>query len=266
MALCDSKASFAEVDYAESSDRARPIMELGARPKGFPEYWHYKLKDVVVADCPVAKGAQQQAFVLAFKDIAWLNYDAEKPLGNKIEPTAADIPKVYPTDPSAKKGVKWYVITWIAPAADTGDKECPVLNTKPTEADVIRYYSAEDAAALKKQNGEKGISYGQQTEARGPGKLNAVLMPGIVPDPGLIEPKSDIAEGIDLDGDDGAGTPPKGIRKHKNYTSPDGRTGIDNQFYAISGCVAGFRGKTGYRNQTSNARRADGNITTLIEV
>lgn len=102
-------------------------------------------------------------------------------------------------------------------------------------------------AKKKAKNGEKGVTAGGQSELRGPHKLNAVLLPGIVPDPGFAEPKTTVADGVDLDHDDGTGRPPAGVCKHTNYTAPDGRTGIDNQYYAVSACIPGLRGKQGYR-------------------
>jgi hypothetical protein len=187
-------------------------------------------------------------------------------MANRITVKPEELPRVAPSVPSGRKQVKSYLITWIAPATDAPDEACPKFNTKPTEADVFRYMKPEDVARIKKQNGEKGISYGTQSENRGPSRLSVANFPGTVPDPGLIEPQTTVAFGIDLDGNDGNGAPAKGTRRHGNFTSPDGRTGIDNQFLRVWGCVTGYRGKRGYNNQTPNARRADGNITTLIEV
>jgi hypothetical protein len=266
LARCKSKEPIPEMTYAESSDRSRPVLELGPRPAQFPAYWEYKLKDVQVVGCPVVADAMEQAFILSFDEIEWLNYDPEGPRGNKIVVKPEDLPNVKPAAPSAGKKVKAFLITWIAPATDASEDQCPVMNSKPTEADVFRYLSKDEIAKARAKNGEKGITFGGQTEARGPLKLNAVLLPGIVPDPGFREPQSRTALGIDLDGNDGSGAPPAGVCKHKNYVSADGRAGIDNQYLSVVGCVAGFRGKQGYRNQTSNARRADGNITTLIEI
>jgi hypothetical protein len=266
MDRCAKKTVMPEVAYEESADLARPPMELGPRPAEFPAFWQYKLKDVQIVDCPEVADASAQALVLTFKDIEWLNYDFKRPAGTKIVVTAKDIPNVKPVDPSPGAKTKAFVITWIAPATDSTAEQCPVMNSKPTDADFFRYTSKEEEAEIRAKNGEKGVSYGIQSEMRGPRRLNAVLLPGIVPDPGFHEAVSTVADGIDLDGDDGKGPPPAGICKHKNYVSSDGRTGIDNQYFTVAACIPGFRGKQGYRNQTSNARRADGNTTTLIEI
>ena len=266
MDLCAKKAPISELTYAESSDRARPLLEFGTRPAEFPAWWEYKLKNVEIIDCPVLEGATDQALVLSFKDIEWLNSDPKLPISHKIVVRPEDLPKIAPAQPTAKKLTKAYLITWIAPATTTTDDQCPVMNAKPSEADIFRYMSKEDEAAIRARNGEKGVSYGGESEKRGPHRLSVAALPGIVPDPGLHEPQTSVADGIDLDGDDGNGAPPRGVRIHKNFVSPDGRTGIDNQLFRVMGCVPGYRGKKGYRNQTSNARRADGNVTTLIEI
>lgn len=266
MGICRDRANIAELMFAEQSDRARPLLELGDRPAGLPAYWEYTLKDVEIIDCPVVDGADQQALVFSFKNIEWLNYDPRAPMANRITVKPEDLPQVAPTVPTDRKQVKSFLITWIAPATDAPDEACPRFNAKPTEADVFRYMKPEEVARIKAQNGEKGISYGTQSENRGPSRLSVANFPGLVPDPGHAEPQTSVAFGIDLDGNDGRGAVAKGTRRHGNFTSPDGRTGIDNQFLRVWGCVTGYRGKRGYNNQTPNARRADGNITTLIEV
>jgi hypothetical protein len=187
-------------------------------------------------------------------------------MANKIVIPDEEIYAVLPAEPKPGKMIKSYLITWIAPATDPGDEACPKLNAKPTEADIYRYMSPEDAAKLRAKAGGKALVYGGDTERRGPDKLSVSAFPGIIPDPVQIEPQTKVAEGLNLDGNDGTGTPPKGIRKHENFVSPDGRKGIDNQLLRVWGCVTGFRGKRGYNNQTPNARRADGNTVTLIEV
>lgn len=266
MNLCASKAEVPEVAFAESSIRSRPVLENGPRPTNLPTYWEYKLKGVQVVDCPVLEGAEQQAVVITFKNIEWLNYDPKAPTGNRITIPDEQIYRVLPTEAKPGKMVKSYLITWIAPATDPGDEACPKLNSKPTEAEIYRYLSPEEAAKLRARVATKGITYGPDSENRGPHRLSVSNFPGIIPDPVQIEPQTKVADGLDLDGNDGTGAPSRDIRKHENFTSPDGRKGIDNQLLRVWGCVTGFRGKRGYNNQTPNARRADGNIVTLIEV
>jgi hypothetical protein len=266
MALCASQAEVPEMSYSENAVRARPVLENGPRPANLPVFWEYRFKRVTVASCPVLEGAEQQALVIAYKNVEWLNSDPKAPMGNRIIIPEEAIFRVLPAEPMPGKTIKSYVITWIAPATDAGDAACPKVNSKPSEADIYRYMAPEDAAKLRERTAGKGITYGSDSENRGPGRLSVSNFPGIVPDPVQIEPQTGTAEGLDLDGNDGRGAPPRGIRRHANFVSPDGRTGIDNQLMRVWGCVTGMRGRRGYNNQTGNARRADGNIVTIIEV
>lgn len=265
-ALCASKVVLPEMDYAESSVQSRPPLENGPRPASVPAYWEFSLKDVEIINCPTLPDAKQQAFTITFKNIEWTNYDPNAPFGTQIEVSDDKIYNILPAEEKPGKMIKSYLVTWFAPATDPGDEACPVLNQKPSEEDIYRYLSAEDAEKLRAKTKGKGITYGLDSENRGPGRLSVSAFPGIIPDPGQIEPQTRIAPGLDLDGNDGTGRLPKGIRKHENFTSRDGRKGIDNQLLRVWGCVTGFRGKRGYNNQTPNARRADGNIVTIIEI
>jgi hypothetical protein len=267
MALCGNSTPIPEVTYVQSSDRARSPLELGPHPAEIPDHWEYKLKDVLINDCPVVAEAPDQALVLYFRDIEWVNYDSKAPEETRIVPKPMDLRNNKPTAPSARKKTKAFAITWIAPANYVGDEQCAVMNSKPTEDDYYALVPKEEAAAERIKLGEKGVPYGGLMDNRGPHRLNATRLPGIVRDPGFSEPTTAAALGVNLDGDDGTGQPPAGVCKHKNYVSVDGqRRGIDNQLYTVMGCVPGAEGKKGYRNQTSNTHRADGTITTLLEI
>jgi hypothetical protein len=267
MDLCGKKTPIPELTYVQSSDVARSPLEIGPHPAAIPDHWEYKLKDVLISDCPVVADAPDQALVVYFKDSEWLNYDSKAPEATKIVPEPRDLQNNKPTAPVGKKKTRAFAITWIAPATFVSDAQCAVMNSKPTEDDYYALVPKEEAAAERIKLGEKGVSYGGLMDNRGPHRLNATKLPGIVRDPGFTEPNTAAALGVNLDGDDGSGQPPAGICKHKNYVSVDGqRKGIDNQLYTVMGCVPGAEGKKGYRNQTSNTHRADGTITTLLEI
>jgi hypothetical protein len=272
MDKCLTHTPVADLTFAESADRARTGLELGPRPARFPDFWEYRLKDVQISDCPVVADAPDQAFVLNFSDSQWLNYDAKAPETTPVVLDPKDLLKNMPAKPSTRTSTKAFVITWIAPANLVRDDQCPVMNRMPTETDYYALVPKEEADRERIKNGEKGVSYGgpsgpPEMDNRGPHRLNVGKLPGIVRDPGFAEPNTDEAIGLNLDGDDGGGAPPAGTCRHNNYRSIDGRlNGIDNQLYRVKGCVAGFQGKKGYLNQTSNTHRADGTITTLIEI
>jgi hypothetical protein len=95
--------------------------------------------------------------------------------------------------------------------------------------------------------------------------LNVCELPGIVRDPGFSSPQSNSTRGMNLDGDDGAGEPPRGVRKHKNYVSEDGRAGIDNQLFSIEGCIPGLKSK-GLLTVDRNELMRSGAVSMLVEV
>jgi hypothetical protein len=269
MRLCTSNTSIPELSFVE-----RRTNGGNYAPKmvpGFPTYWEYKLKGVKFTDCDVnVLEAAEQALVVAFQDIEWLNYDAKGPQTVRLKSTAADIPDVKPAPESAK--TRSFLITWFGWATLGDDDTCPQMNAKTPQEEYYWLLPKEEAVAERNQRGEGEVSFGNSNnrpfmDARGPHRLNVCEMPGIVRDPGNFEPRTHVALGVNLDGDDGSGPPPAGTCKHTNFTSLDGKLkGVDNQLYRVYGCIPGYRGKKGYMNQTHNARRADGNVVTLIQI
>jgi len=262
MDKCLKKMPIPELLYAESSDRARPSGELGDRPVGIPEYYEYKLKTVQFSECPVVPSAPQQAIVIAFNDIERLNYHLkENVVDVKFEPKV-----MAPALPDAR--TRSFVVTWFAVAHDISDDQCPRMNEKPTEDDYYALVSKEDAEIERAQLASKGgVSYlNGQMGFRGPNRLNVTMLPGIVKDPGNAEPQTKLARGLDLDGNNGSGTPPAGICKHRNFASADGRTGIDNQLYTVQGCTSSFQGHKGFMQQFSNNQRRDGSLSPLVQI
>ncbi|MEQ1898435.1 MAG: hypothetical protein ABL971_13705 [Vicinamibacterales bacterium] len=268
MQLCTSQTAVPEMRVAEPRQSGTYVPRKVAN---FPDFWEYKLKDVQWSACDkgVAESAEQ-AFVLTFRDIEWLNYDSKGPQVVKLTSTAAEIPAVYPAPPSPR--TKTFLVTWFGWATLGDDATCPDMNSKAPQEDYYALLSPEEAAAERTRRGEKTVSYGNSQDrpfmdARGPHRLNVCALPGIVKTPVQHEPRTNIALGVNLDGHDGTGEPAAGTCKHENFLTPDGKlSGVDNQLYRVYGCIPGYRGKKGYLSQTHNARRADGNVVTLIEI
>jgi hypothetical protein len=141
------------------------------------------------------------------------------------------------------------------------------LNAGPSESDYYALMSAEDAAKEKAALASKGgpFNTAEGPVLRGPDRLNVCELPGIVRDPGFSSPQSNSTRGMNLDGDDGAGEPPRGVRKHKNYVSEDGRAGIDNQLFSIEGCIPGLKSK-GLLTVDRNELMRSGAVSMLVEV
>lgn len=100
---------------------------------------------------------------------------------------------------------------------------------------------------------------------RGPNGEDVCAMPTIVEDPPHKIVQGDISYGMNLDGNvDGAAT--QKTCAHKNFTTPDGQTGIDNQMYRLLGCTYGWR-DSGYVETNANGELIDTSQgVTLIEI
>ncbi len=258
MAQCAKGGTIPEVTFAESSHLARNPLEGGPAPEDVPANYEYVLKNVKI-ECPVAADAPEQAFILRFEDIQWANYKPySKPRELAVRP--ASLP-IAPRSGSTKVAV----LTWLAGAVDADPKQCPKMNSKPTQEEYYRYLSPERAAEQKAALAKKGGVDAGLMPFRGPGELDATMLPGIVADPGHVAPTATTVPGLNLDGDDGSGKPPRGIRKHANFTSPWGEKGIDNQMYLVEGCVEGWR-RNGFLPLISNDMRASGELSILIRV
>lgn len=262
MKRCKTQETVPEMHFAEASLLARSPIEMGPRPEGMPAWFQYRLTGVKVVDCPIVAEAPEQAFVINFAEISWLNYKGPR----DGMPTVLTPPRLTPIALSG--ATRTFVVSWFGVANDVADDQCAKLNPKPSEADYYALMKPEDAAkerAEKAKNGGVGYENGEM-EYRGPNKLNAVALPGIVRDPGLVVPNTRAARGLDLDRHDGTGRPPAGICRHANYLSEDGRKGIDNQLYTIQGCYSGWQGRKGFYYQYANEQRRNGLVSALISV
>jgi len=137
-----------------------------------------------------------------------------------------------------------FVIEWNEPAhyygADSGvidpGTDCP-QGTNPeldwVEVLVKAGYTREEAEWLRNPaNPTRSPVHGQNQMAfRGEGRANVYTNPTTYPDTGLVGVTGNIAEGINLDGNEDTG-----------FVSPAGEAGIDNTFYRTLGCWKTYRG------------------------
>jgi len=258
MQACRGGTKLPRVTYAESSELMRHTQEFGPRPADVPAYYEYALRNVTLT-CPVVEEAPEQALQLHFEAIDWLN---TRPMPQP-RPLKAQPAKLAPVTASGAR--KIFVVTWVTAIADARPDQCEKMNPKPGEAEYYALMSPERAAAQRAALAAKGGVTTKILPYRGPDEMNVTLLPGIVKDPGFLAPKVDVVRGFDLDGDDGSGPPPPGVRKHRNYVSPDGRRGVDNQLFAIEGCVVGWR-RDGFQPMLTNEGRRAGGLSILIEV
>jgi hypothetical protein len=257
MDKCGSAERIAEVRFAESSETARHPQEHGPRPADVPAFNEFALTGVRI-ECPVVVGAPEQAFILRFDGIRWLN-SMPQPAPRPIGATPAKLEAV-----SRKGATRTFAVNWFAGAVEAKSDQCPRMNTKASEADYFALMPPAMAARVRSSLAGTGVGPDRMAY-RGPEELDVVLMPGIVPDPGHVAPQADVVPGFNLDDDLGIGIPPPGVRQHRNFTSPDGRPGIDNQLFTVEGCVEGLR-RNGFLPMIFNEGRAAGRPTALVEI
>ena len=161
-----------------------------------------------------------------------------------------------------------YVIEWYEPAMHYGGKEgvmepgadCPAgTNPEPNWVKVLidAGYSEQEARWLRDPSHPFRVpNHGQNQMAfRGKDRANVYTHPELAKDPGLVGVTGKIGEGLDLDGDASTG-----------FISPDGKPGIDNQFYRSLGCWKNYRGppRMAYGALSRNDEMREGRWAVLI--
>jgi hypothetical protein len=211
--------------------------------------------------CPLVSHAPEQALVLEFRDITWLNFQG----GEKVA-VAAPVPARLPPRPTTGRSLT-FVLTWVSSGAGYKPDECTALNKEPTERDYFAMWPRQDIPQAKSELMRAGglATLGAGIALRGPDRLNVCALPGIVPDPGHAAPQSDVARGFDLDAFDGSSARPASTHAHRNYRSEEGGRGIDNQLYSVSACVPGFR-PDGNLTNIRNQLMRNGTTSVLLEV
>lgn len=262
MATCKRGMKVPRIAFAESSLTVRPPPEVGPRPDPIPPWFEYTLHDVEVG-CPVLAAAPEQAFTFKFGSIEWLNYRGP------VEGVSLTLQPAVLQNSIRSGKTKSYVLSWIANVGNADEKACSTINHKPDVQDYLANLTGADAekakAILAKSRG--ALDYrGGSVARRGPGLLNVCLIPGLVPPRQHYLPNTDLAYGLDLDGD----RERRGIRRDvplfRSYTSPDGRKGIDNQLYTATGCVTGLHGRGAIMDQYMNEEMRNGFISILLTV
>ncbi len=255
MELCERGKTIEKLVYADSSELSRRIGEAGPRPESIPEYLEYALKQVEMR-CPKVAAAPEQAFMLRFADIDWLNLDvARVDENNRIAIEAAPAPTLYrPVSGSSKT----FLLTWITPTGMHSEDECPQLNKEPGLDDYFALWPKSELAKGREELNKRGglVVLGPAISMRAPHRYNVCAIPGTVPDPGHVLAQSPVARGFNLDQAEGP---------HTNYVGEQGERGIDNQVYTVEGCVPGFR-PNGNIPKVSNEMMRTGSISVLVNV
>jgi hypothetical protein len=101
---------------------------------------------------------------------------------------------------------------------------------------------------------------------RGPNGENVFYFPTVVKDPLPFRPaQGPTAIGLDLDGEQQGRGAAQSL-PHGNFTSPDGRRGIDNQLYRVIGCTPGWRKGGMIEGIVSQYMRSETQARLLLEI
>ncbi len=242
MAICREGKPIDELTFAESSELSRRTGEVGSRPDSIPEYFEYKLTDVTLA-CPQVAGASEQALLLSFADIDWLNYQAQKEVSLTADPATLA--------PLLEGESRTYLFTWIEVAGGDTDNDCPELNVEPSADDYFALWPAGEVAQGRKELAEKGglATLRADISLRGPQGINVCALPGVVADPGhaLVSSQALVSNGA------------------SEAVASTADIGIPNQVYKVEGCVPGFR-HGGNIPKVTNEMMRNGSVTLLLNI
>ncbi|MCH2172454.1 hypothetical protein MK489_16880 [Myxococcota bacterium] len=165
----------------------------------------------------------------------------------------------------AQPTVRGYVMArWHEEIPDIEPGECPE-GLNPTEADYFPEEWADFMAARKRIRAAGG--YLRWDDERLP--PDACQDPLVQPDPGFLTLDGPaLVQGLDLDGVDSGRADSGGSGcAHDDFVSPDGSTGIDNQYWRLMGCVRGYRPNDLMdRLHESNVAIKEGAYGILLEI
>lgn len=166
------------------------------------------------------------------------------------------------TKAAAQSGVIGLVIgEWRFALYETedGKAECPDGFTIKQAQNYAAQFPTPEA---RKAHGER---FGYYVN-RGPHGENVFYFPTVVTDPlPFRAAQGPTAIGLNLDGEEkgeGAGY----SLPHGNFTSPDGRKGVDNQLYRVIGCTPGWRRGGMIEGIVSQYLRSETQARLLLEI
>lgn len=176
-------------------------------------------------------------------------------------PVKADVaPAALPEPPA--DGIMGFVVSEFVPPVIQGQDACPQgLALKMKEEFLAGLPEAERARLSAKEN-EPEFTKKWQATAFGPDGANVCSQPDRFDRPLLRTVQSRNGWGLDLDGD-----APGESCAHDEFTSPEGRTGVDNQEYRVMGCTLEWRGKDGIAGDQASGMKqfhASGEWTQVI--
>jgi hypothetical protein len=166
------------------------------------------------------------------------------PTNPLVSSASAEAPAERPAN-----GEMGFVLSEFSPAIVPGMKDnCPSGWSHTNSEAYLASISAEERDRLKKPENEKEFATRWKASTFGPNNTNVCTNYDQFPNRAkYFTVQGKTAYGIDLDGDRGDGTSKARADTcgHESFTSPEGETGIDNQYYRAAGCTRGWRGPDG---------------------
>jgi hypothetical protein len=156
--------------------------------------------------------------------------------------------------------VEWFEPAWVfdAEGPNSPGADCVKGPNPSVDKAKVLLTSYRTRAEIAKLLDPEGSQWNRIGGIRGPNKENVYEKPWAVPDPGTMRlVDSKLAYGFDLDGDATNG-----------FKSPDGRSGIDNNYYKMAGCWLGWRGpeRQSHHAKYVNDGMRDGVFSVLVVV
>jgi hypothetical protein len=178
-----------------------------------------------------------------------------------------------PNMPGSK--TKSFVFTYMWFAIYESAEDCPDgLNTSLRDVAIMHLPAAEQARLKSPKHRSEytnmGMDLGRQRRIE-LGDESSCDHPDKFDDPAQTLVSGKLSLGFDLDGHDSTtGSSAANSCPHLDFMSPDGRNGIDNQFYRVAGCIESYRRDSlyvsgGIEDFVIGAHLV-GRITTLMEI
>lgn len=161
-----------------------------------------------------------------------------------------------------KDGMMGFIVADFTTPVVQGADACPDGITPQVKDVYLASLPEAERARLQRKENEPEFARRWQADIFGPNGTNICSQPDMFQRPLLKTVQSSKAKGLDLDGgrsDD--------ICVHEEFTSPDGKAGIDNQEYRVMGCTLEWRGRDGIAGDMATGTRqfhASGEWTQVI--
>ncbi|MEZ5744451.1 MAG: hypothetical protein R3D89_12205 [Sphingomonadaceae bacterium] len=153
-------------------------------------------------------------------------------------------------DPPAN-GVMGFVVADFLDPIVPGTEACPDGPSPKLRDAFLEGLSAEERARLTMPENSEELERGWRSQVFGAGGTNICSQPDMFDRPLLSTVQNDLAWGLDLDGDGGAGKGSDTTCAGEDFVSPEGMRGVDNQSYRVQGCKLEWRGLDGMPSDIS---------------